>query len=151
MIIADSSSIIYLNNIQLLDLFLKSEKVFSVTTVYDELRKKKDDIEKYFVSGRIKIINADKSIIALSSLGIADNDLISTSMKLKCYLLTDDKTISFICAELQVGTLNSFNVIIRLYEKGLIELKEAYFYIHKLGDITGYSKRILTEVLMSLP
>ncbi len=155
MIVFDSSTIILLAKIDLLEIFVSSfrgkilipEKVKSETCIKGKeetplILKLINDKKIYVVNVKkgkqIKMIMEDFSI----DIGEAEA-LILAFQKRAGVIATDDRNAIRACKILKLHFVTAITFLIRAFEKGLIEKEEALLKLQKLQSYGRYNKLIL--------
>lgn len=158
MIAVDSSSLILLAKIGILDIAIKNIKQKLVITeqVYAECTAKKDLFDAQIIEKRVK----EKLIIkkAVSNkrlcgkiardfnLGAGEAEAISLCMEIKSGIITDDKKALNACRILKIKFATVPRLIAQFYKKKLISEMEAGSIIKKLKKYGRYSDDIIYKI-----
>ncbi len=149
-LLADASSLIYLNKANLLELLFKNLNFITTKRVYLEVNKKPNNIKNYFSNDGIKIYDKITEIQAIDGMSATDVELINIATRKNYVLLTDDGEICKFCRFNSLKYINSLIVIIILYKKSLISKNEAYDYIQKIINLGRYSNWVIDYVYKNL-
>ncbi len=157
MIVFDSSTLILLARIDILEMFITNfhgrvlipEKVKSEVCAGDKeekplivrlIEEKKINvlkvIDKSYAPKLMKDFNIDKGEAEALSLAIQEN----------AYLVaTDDRNTIRACKLLKIDFITAIAILIRACEKGMIETDEAIIKLTKLASIGRYNKLIIED------
>ncbi len=150
-IIIDSSSLIYLQSVNILDMFLQNFHVNSTKRVRDEISLKDNSLEMHFLSGLIEIIPSVNVRIFSKKMSKTDREIIEIALVNNYTVLSDDGKISKYCTNNEIIHINSLMAIILLFEKGIIDLNETYEFMNNVKEIGRYSKEIVSFAFSLLP
>ena len=147
MLVSNSSTIILISKITLLQKFLDEVKSVSITNVIYEEVLKKDSFENLIIKkevekGRIKIVRIEEKryshIIKQFKLdeGEASAFALYNNGKYKA-VLTDDKELIKICKINNVPFISAMAIIAALFRKKIISKNEA---LEKMENLQGYGR-----------
>lgn len=161
MLVFDSSSIILLAKLELLDLLLKNyiggvvipdsvEKEVMAKATFDALL-----IKKRIEEGKISVKSAKdhrvERIMADFKMGLGETEAVVLAMGgKKSILATDDKNAINACKLLGIPFTTAIGVIIRSVEKGLLPKEAARKKLNMLKQYGWYKKEIIEEALKAL-
>ena len=158
MIAIDSSSLILMAKIDILDKLIKhlQKKPVITSQVYDESTSKIDTYdakiirklveEKKIAKKEIKNPEFYKNIQNDFNLGGGEAESIVFCMENRAGLITDDKKAMNACRILNIKYATVPNLLITLYKKGLIPKIETSLYLKKLKKFGRYSKEIIEKI-----
>ncbi|HLB70229.1 MAG: hypothetical protein OIN88_01735 [Candidatus Methanoperedens sp.] len=158
MLILDSSSIILLAKVRLLEKFLTGKQAVIPLSVYNEsvIRGKdkgREDaylIEALVKNGKIKVSEPNKptckEVGSLFNLHGGERDVLALAkdMNIKCIICDDKKAINA-CKILELKFITALNVIIAMCLKGKISKEEAEKQIDMLDELGWYNIRIIKK------
>lgn len=168
----DSSSIIYLDKVDILPILVNNYKIKTIDAVIEEvtsnLDKQLNEIKsliKIEIIEKVSELNLSK-YLSLNSLNLnqkllcktskIDKELIYTSIYYNYPILTDDGAISKICYQIDYQYYNSLIVILLLFNDDLLTKNktiEAFFSLNKFGryntNIYNFSFNLLEKILKS--
>lgn len=161
MIAIDSSSLILMAKLGILDKIIKSlQKRLVVTNhIYDETAKtetfdakiiNKRTEEKTIAKKGVRSIQLFTKIKHDFNLGNGEAEAITFCMENKTGLITDDKKAMNACRLLRIKFITVLNLLLRLYKKNLITKIEANLYLKKLKIFGRYTDEILQKVAEEL-
>ena len=162
MIVLDASTLILITKIELLDTFLASvrQEVVVPREVPRECSAKKTldalIIQKVFDESRIKVLTVknNRLIAKLSSdfsLGKGEAETIALAMKERAALIgVDDKNGINACKLLGIGFTTALGILIRSYEKGLIQRSGAVAKLDSLAAYGRYQVSIIEDARLRL-
>lgn len=157
MIIFDSSTLILLAKIDLLDIFISNvqkkivipEKVKSEVCI--EGRDETPLISELIQYKRINVIKVKnrRQIAKLMedfNIDPGEAETIITAIKEKTSTIaTDDRNTIRACRILHIDFITAIAILIRSLEKGLIEKDEALIKLHKLESVGRYKRKIIED------
>jgi len=156
--IMDSSTLILLAKCDLLDIFIDNLKTQLIIpkAVETECTFKKDTYDAKLITQRInekKIIVQTPSNLKICKklmrdFNIAKGEVEALTLCLdkNQLLVTDDKKAINVCKILRLAFATAPNILIRAYEKGLIEQEQALLIFKKLMCYGRYSEDIIQDV-----
>ena len=158
MLVIDSSSLISLAKVGLLDLSLSSLKETPMIPpeVYNESVLRKETVDSLLIQTRIQ----DKKIIIKKvperslynklaydfNLGKGEAEAIALCVLNQGILMTDDKKAINTCRALKVPFITVANVLITLHKKKKINREEAYDLLDKLQKYKRYSREVTEKI-----
>lgn len=157
MIIFDSSTLILLAKIYLLDIFVLNfnAAVLMPEKVAAEVRDKNFEesplISKLIKDEKIKILKIKKrklTIKLMSDFNIDEGEAEAISLALQekiNIIATDDRNAIRACKVLKIEFITAISVLLRAHEKGLIDKDIALVKLQKLASIGRYSKSIIAD------
>ena len=158
MMIIDSSSLILLAKVDILDIVIKNikQKLVIPEQVYIECTAKKDLFDAQLIEKRVKeglilkkfISNrslCDK-ILNDFSLGKGEAEAISLCIGIKSGIITDDKKAINACRILKIKFATVPQLVVHLYNKNFITQIEANLIIKKLQKFGRYSNDIINQI-----
>lgn len=157
MIIFDASTLILLAKIDLLELFISNfqEKVLVPESVALEVaRAGYEDsplILKLIENKKISILktkNKRQSDKLMLDFNIDQGEAEAISLAVQeniRFIATDDRNAIRACKMLKIDFITAIAVLIRAYEKTLIDKNEALLKLQRLGYIGRYSKAIIAD------
>ena len=155
MIVFDSSTLILLAKVELLDTFLKDyrEKIIIPKAVEDESTIKETFdgllIKKRIEEKRIEIKNVGKEKVENIKkdfrLGKGEAEAIILAEQEKCLLATDDRNAILACKIKNIQFTTAIDFVIRAFEKKIIGKEEALRKIEKLGQYGRYKEDIMID------
>lgn len=157
MIAIDSSSLILLAKLSILDKFIKNlKKKLTITEKVQQECIKKDTFDAKLIQKRIEEKKISKSkiknkaiynkILDDFNLGNGEAETITLCIENKIDIITDDKKAINTCKILEINFTTIPNIIIKLYQKKIISKPEVYVYIAKLEKIGRYKKEIIDKI-----
>jgi predicted nucleic acid-binding protein len=163
MIILDSSTLILISKIELLDAFLKSigMEIAIPKAVEDECcgGKRTFDaliIRKALDESRIKVRTASNRKLVMKlqqdfSMGKGESEAIALAMQEKALLVgIDDKCGTNACKLSGISFTTAIGILVRSREKGLIDRDEALFKLKSLARFGWYRGVILEDAKIRL-
>lgn len=157
MIVFDSSTLILLAKIELLDTFLENyddeviipKKVYEESTVKDtfdaQLIKKRVEEEKIKIIS-IKNTEMKKKVIGDFKLGEGEAEAIVLALEKKAEAIAlDDRLGINACKLLNLSFINAIAVLIRTYEKKLISKEKVFSLLDKISYYGRYSREIIED------
>lgn len=157
MVVFDSSTLILLAKIDLLDLFLSNfrdsvvlpEKVRSETILGD--RKEVRSIIRHLEDKRMAVMKVKnfslvRKIMEDFSIDAGEAEALALALEQKAGVVaTDDRNAIRACKMLKLEFITTMAVLVRAVEKGLIERDEGLAKLQKLQSIGRYSKAIIDD------
>lgn len=157
MLIFDSSTLILLARIDILDLFLSSfgreviipEKVRLEVTRPD--KEENESISRYIAEEKIRVMKVNNAALVkklMVDFGIDGGEaemLALAGEKNAGIVATDDRNAIRACKTLKIEFVTAVAFLIRAVEKGLISKDEGINKLRKLQSIGRYSKQILDD------
>ena len=155
MIVFDSSTLILLAKIEILDLLLNDyhgeitipesvEKECTVKDTFDGLLIKKRISER-----KIKIKAAEmketERLMADFNLDIGEGESIMLALRNNCSLATDDRNAMRACKLLKVQFITAVDILIRAHEKKLLVQESAMIKLGELAKHGRYKKSIIAD------
>lgn len=157
MIVFDSSTLILLAKKELLDMFLDNfDGIVAVPKAVREETCIKESfdallIEKRVEDGKIKVYEVEKKDLVKRltedfNLGDGEAEAIILCIERGSKILaTDDKTAINACKVLRIRFTTAINILIRLYEKQLIEREKALMKLDNLRVVGRYKEKIIED------
>lgn len=157
MVVVDSSSLILLAKISILDKVLKnSKKKLTVTQeVYKESTFKQETFDAKLITKRfeeslihkkeIKNVGLYNKIRKDFNLGKGEAESVVLCLESEKGLITDDRKAINTCKILKIKFTTAPNLLVRLYKNGLITKNESESYIEKLEKYGRYSATIINK------
>ena len=157
MIVLDSSTLILLAKKELLDMFLNNfdGTVAIPKVVREESCNKKTFnailIEKKIEEGEIKVYEVEKKDLVKKLIGDFNLEEGEAEAIILCIergskiLATDDKNAINACKVLRMKFTTAINILIRLYEKQLIESEKALIKLDNLRVVGRYKEGIIED------
>lgn len=153
-IIADSSSLILLSKVSVVEIFVKRNRVFASRLVYEEVVRGKEKgredsmrVEKLVQERLLKIRAPEQSIKVkiekLFNLKKGELEVISLSYKTRHTVLTDDKKGLNAAKALDINFITSLDVIAALFKRGAINRKKARDSMDGLEEHGWYAKDLV--------
>jgi len=161
MIAIDSSSLILIAKISILDKIIKSlKRRLTITNqIYNETTKI-ETFDSRLIKKRVEEMTiAKKEIINFGlfnkikndfNLGNGEAEALTFCLENKTSLITDDKKAMNACKILRIRFTAAPNLLIRLYKRGLITKIEANLHFKKLRKFGRYSGDILQKSMEEL-
>lgn len=162
MIVFDASTLILLAKTDLIELFISNYP--GQVLIPDEVRLEILEVEKadatvfkrLIENKKIKVLKI-KNIDFLNKLmedfnidkGEAGALVLSMQEKVGV-IATDDRNAMRACKFLKIEFITSIAILIRAFEKGLIDREEAYIKLRKLQSFGRYGKAIITDAAEQL-
>jgi predicted nucleic acid-binding protein len=153
MIVFDSSTLILLAKVELLDTFIREykEKIMIPKAVEEEATIKETFdgllIKKRIEEKRIEIKNVDKekveNIKKDFKLGKGEAEAIILTEQQKCLLATDDRNAILACKIKNIQFTTAIDFVVRASEKKKIGKEEAKRKIDQLEKLGRYKKEII--------
>lgn len=155
MIVFDSSTLILLAKVELLDTFLNNyrgrviipkevEKEATVKDTFDALLIKKRVEEKKLEVRDVQDKNIDKFMEDFN-MGRGESEAVALALKEKSLLATDDKNAINACRLLKVPFTTAIGILVRAKEKGLLTKEEANKKLEALAIYGRYKKEIIED------
>lgn len=157
MIIFDASTLILLAKTDLLELFISNYP--GQVLIPEEVRSEIMAVEKadavvfkqLIESKKIKVLKIKK--VDFSNKFMEDFNIEKGEAEALCLTLqekadviaTDDRNAMKACKFLKIEFITSISILIRVFEKGLINSEEAFIKLRKLQSIGRYSKAIIAD------
>ncbi len=162
MIVFDSSTMILLAKTNLLDLFISNfhgkvlipEKVMA--EVSKEHREELPVIEKLIKDKKIdvvKIRNVTQTRKLMEDFTIDQGEAEAITLARKegvNVIATDDRNAIRACKMLKIHFVTAIAILVRAFEKNLIDRESAFIKVHKLQAVGRYSKAILKDATKQL-
>ena len=155
MIVFDSSTLILLAKIELLDLLIKSYKgglLIPKTVERESTKKATFDsllIQKRIEEGKIKIKEIDDKNMEIFmrdfNIDLGEAEAISLALSNNSLLATDDKNAINACRLLKIPFTTAIDVLVRAKEKGLTTKEEAFSKMEKLAIYGRYKAEIIED------
>src|SRR3989338_6233077 len=151
MIVIDSSSLILLAKIDILDIAIKNIKLRLLIPeqVYTECTAKKDSFDAQLIERRVKeglIVKKEISnrnlcdkILKDFSLGKGESEAISLCIEIKSGIITDDKKAINACRILKINFTTVPKLVVQFYKKNFVTEIDANLIIKKLQKFGRYS------------
>lgn len=155
MVVSDSSSLILLAKIGLLDRVVAQlrDEIIIPTAVYKETATKKQSFDALLIKKRVeeKRIVVQKtddsklysSVIRDFNLGRGEAEAIVLCLREKSALITDDKKAIQACKVLKIEFTTVPNIVTYLFQRKIISKPEAQVMIEKLQKMGRYSAAII--------
>ena len=155
--IADSSSLILLAKISILDRLLShlKEPVTITLVIFNECTAKKGAMDAELIKKRIKegIIlqrtlkssNLSRKLEKDFNLGHGEAQAIQLCVEQELGLLTDDKRTLQTCKILGIPFTTALNLVVQLYPRGILKKDETETYINKLKISGRYSTEVINK------
>lgn len=162
MIIFDSSKLILLAKIDILELFISNfqGKVLVPKSVALEVTQAEYEDspiirrlleEKKMIVLQVKNKKQINKLMADFNLGSGEAEAITLALQETINIIaTDDRNAIRACKMLRLEFITAIAVLIRAYEKRLIDIDEALIKLQKLKFIGRYSKSIIADAEASL-
>ncbi|MBI5193595.1 MAG: hypothetical protein HZA08_09175 [Nitrospirae bacterium] len=162
MIVFDASTLILLAKADLIELFIST--YLGQVLIPEEVRSEILEVEKadaavfkqLIENKKIKILklkDKDYSNKLMEDFNIekGEADALGLTMQEKAGVIaTDDKNAIKACKFIKLEFITSISILIRAFEKGLIESDEAFIKLRKLQSFGRYSKAIITDAAEQL-
>ena len=158
MIVIDSSSLILLAKVDILDIVIKNikQKLAIPEQVYAECTTKKESFDAQLIEKRVKegsIVKKGISNISLYgkilgdfNLGKGEAESIVLCIGLKSGIITDDKKSINACRILKISFTTVPRLAVQFYKKKFITETEANSAIKKLQKFGRYSNDIMDKI-----
>ena len=157
MIAIDSSSLILLAKLSILDKFLQNLKTKLVITdevgmecvlkdTFDAKIIKKRIEEKTINRKRISNRNICKKIMEDLNVGKGEAETIALCLENKLDIITDDKKAINACRVLKIKFTTIPNILMGMFRKNIITKSQAETYAVKLERIGRYKKEIIEKI-----
>ncbi len=158
MVIADSSTLILLSKVELLDLLLKNlkEKVVIPPTVQQECTIKERSWDAIIIQRRINeheiIVRNLKhpflyhKLLHDFNLGAGEAEAIALCLERKEVLMTDDKKAIKACKLFNIEFVTAPNIVVALTKKKVVDLELALEITSKLQKYGRYSPEIIQKM-----
>ena len=159
MIVSDSSTLILLAKVSILDTFINNIKlkVIIPKKVHLECIIKDDRfdaklIEERVKEGKIKVKEIKQQNLCLKlmqdfGIGAGEAEAITLCIEEKKSLITDDKKAINICKIFHIGFTTAPNILVNLYKKEIITKEKAELSIKKLQLYGRYSQEIIQRIM----
>lgn len=155
MIVFDSSTLILLAKIEILDLLLNEyqgelvipeavEKECEAKDTFDGLLLKKR-INERKIEIRTAEVKETERLMADFNLEIGEGESITLALQNNCSLATDDRNAMRACKLLQVPFITAVGMLIRAYEKKLLPQESAITKLDELAKQSRYKKPIIED------
>lgn len=157
MVIFDSSTLILLAKISLLDTFIAnySGKCVMPHKVKEEVLEGKSEeipvIVKLIEDGKIQVLKIKSDMLVKKlmedfNIDLGETEALALAVKEKpAIVATDDRNAIRACRMLKIDFISAMAVLIRAFEKNLITRKEAVVKLEKLVFIGRYKKTIIED------
>ncbi|MBS3128438.1 hypothetical protein J4410_04800 [Candidatus Woesearchaeota archaeon] len=153
-IISDSTGLILLAKVGILEIFTEKNEIIVPEKVYEEIRKGKEKgradafvIERLVAEKKIKVKKTKEStkkyIEKLFNIKKGELEVIALAFKTKNSILTDDMKCIRAAKSLDLEFMNSLGVIVSLQHKGRINKSKALEAINKLEEFGWYTQEII--------
>lgn len=153
-IIADSTALILLAKVSVLEAFIKRNDVITSNVVYEEVVKGKETgrsdsiLVERLVDGRnLKVKSPNNSIKSniqkLFNLKGGELEIVSLAYKTKNTILSDDKKCLNTAKALGINFITSLDVIVTLFKKKAINKEKALKCIEELEEYGWYAKDLI--------
>lgn len=158
MIIIDSSSLILLAKIGLLDIVIENikEKLTIPIKVYHESVEQKSTFDAKIIDERTKKNEIQKITVKNNktfekikkdfNLGEGEAECITVCLESNYKLIVDDKKAINACKILKIKYITVPNILIQLYRKKIIKKQEAENYLKKLEKYGRYKNEIINMI-----
>ena len=158
MIVIDSSSLILLAKVDILDIVVKNikQKLTIPEQVHIECTAKKDSFDAQLIEKRVKegfiakkaISNRNlrDKILRDFSLGKGEAEAIGLCIEFKSGIITDDKKAINSCRILKINFTTVPKLVVQFYKKNIITEIEVNSIIKKLRKFGRYSDEILNKI-----
>ena len=157
MLIFNSSTLILLAKIDMLDIFISTfdGNILIPEKVHDEVCRT-DGEEVPFISRliserKIKVMKVKekkqiKKLMMDFNIDRGEAEAIVLALQKGCKIIaTDDRNAIRACKFLRLDFVTAISVLLRVFEKGLIERDEALAKLDKLAYIARYSEKIIND------
>ena len=156
-IVFDSSTLILLAKKELLDMFLNSfDGIVAIPKAVREETCNKESfdaflIEKRVEDGKIKVYEVEKKDLVkklIEDFNLEDGEaeaIILCIERGSKILATDDKNAINACKVLKIKFTTAINILIRAYEKQLIEREKALIKLDNLRVVGRYKEKIIED------
>lgn len=157
MIVFDASTLILLAKIDLLDLFISDYggRVFIPLKVREEVLQKDSfeapQIAGFLSEGKIEAQAVrDKGLLQKLmddfNIDIGEAEAIALAMhKKKAVVATDDRNAIRACKFLKIDFITAVSILIRAFEKKLLDKNEAVLKLERLESIGRYKEKIIAD------
>ena len=153
-IIADSTALILLAKVSVLETFVKRNDVITSEVVYEEVVKGKEIgridsilVEKLVHGKNLKVKAPNNSvknnIQKLFNLKGGELEAVALAYKTNNTILSDDKKCLNTAKALGIGFITSLDVIVVLYKKRIITKEKALKCIAELEEYGWYAKNLI--------
>lgn len=158
MIVIDSSSLILLAKVDILDITVKNvkQKLIIPEQVYAECTAKKDLFDAQLIEKRVReglIVkkaisnrNLCDKILKDFGLGKGEAEAITLCIEIKSGMITDDKKAINACRILKINFTTVPKLVVQFYNKNFVAEIEADLIIKKLQKFGRYSDNILHKL-----
>lgn len=153
MAVIDSSTLILLAKVDMLDLVINNTKkpiVLTEEVVKESTTKKTIDallIEKRIIENKLKIEKIKSTfsemLVKDFNLGAGEAEALAFAVENKEMLMTDDKKAIKACKIFSVDFITSLSLAVILYKKQIINKEKALIYLEGLENYGRYSKEII--------
>ncbi|MEW5766021.1 MAG: hypothetical protein AB1797_00130 [bacterium] len=159
MIVFDSSTIILLTKIEILDAFLLNfpdRTLVSLKIKLEVEKGKREDthlIAKLIKEKRIEVlrpkqINLIQKLMEDFNIDVGEAEALTLALQEKnCIIATDDRNAIKACKALRLDFVTAIAVLIRVFEKRLIDRNEALIRLKKLQSIGRYKETIIEDAM----
>ncbi|MBI5236226.1 MAG: hypothetical protein HY886_08260 [Deltaproteobacteria bacterium] len=156
MIVFDSSTLILLAKIDVLELFISDYggQVVIPEKVREEVLMKDGDetpgLYALIKDARIGVLRASdgklpQKLMDDFNIDSGEAEAIAAALKKRATVATDDRNAIRACKFLKIDFITAIAILIRAVEKGLIDKSEAIFKLEKLADVGRYKKTIIVD------
>lgn len=157
MIVFDASTLILLAKIELLDIFISSfsGRISIPEIIKDEVcikGKEETPLIMRLIEGRkihVSKVTADKAVKKIMDdfhIDVGEATAIIFALDEKASLVaTDDRNAIRACKALKLDFTTAVAILIRAFEKNLIDKTEALIKLQKLGSVARYNRAIIEE------
>lgn len=158
MLIADSSSLILLAKLNILDIVIKNikHKLTIPKRVYEECTAKKESMDAQLIEQRVKQklitirYSSNRSlydkIVKDFNLGKGEAEAITLCIELKSGIVTDDKKAINACKVLKIRFATAPRILIQLYKKNIFTKIEVNSIMENLQKFGRYSDIIINKI-----
>ena len=157
MIAIDSSSLILIAKLSILDKFLQNLKTVLIITpivkhecilksTFDANLIEKRIEEKIIIVSEIKDKKAYMKVMEDFNIGKGEAETITLCLENKLSIIIDDKKAINACKILKISFATIPNILVRMYQKNLITKSQANAYVIKLEKIGRYKKEIMEKI-----
>lgn len=153
-LVSDATSLILLAKANLLEVFVRRNKVVIPKLVYEEVGKGKDKgrediilVEKLIAKNQLSVVSVNNTIkdkIAnILNLKGGEQEVIAIASEKGHTIITDDKKCINAAKALDIGFVTSLDVVVALYKKGAISKEKATNSIYILEEYGWYSRDLI--------
>ena len=162
MLVIDSSTLILIAKSGLLDIFIDNLAIQLIIpkAVKNECTSKKELFDAKLITqrineGKIKVqisgnLKVCKKLMSDFNIAKGEAEALSLCLKKKELLITDDKKAINACKILRLPFATALDILIRVYEKNLIDKEQVNLILEKLVFYGRYSEEIIQDVKTKL-